>query len=89
MKCSGCGGEFENMSLLMKHKPVCPGMNGDTQVCTGVSEVRDEPEGECVIPLSLCPEELKYLALDATVGVRVEGKYTPDGIVVQEVKFIR
>lgn len=77
MKCKGCGEEFENMSALLKHKPECPG------------KTEPKPEGDCVIPLSLCPDELKYLALNVTVGVRVEGKYTPDGIVVQEVKFIR
>ena len=43
----------------------------------------------CVIPIGLCPEEIKYYSLGKTVGLRVEGKYTPAGVEVQEVKLIR
>lgn len=88
MKCRGCGEEFETRADLMKHKPFCTAMNGDAQVSNGTNNTESK-EGECIIPLFLCPEEINYLAKDTTVGIRVEGKVTPDGIVVQEVAFIR
>lgn len=48
-----------------------------------------EVEPNCIIPITLCPSEIKYYAPGKTVGLRVEGKYTPKGVEVQEVKLIR
>ena len=42
MKCRGCQQEFDNLAQLTKHKPECPGMNGETLVCNGTSEIPDE-----------------------------------------------
>ncbi len=48
-----------------------------------------DAELKCIIPIELCPEEIKYYSLGKTVGLRIEGKYTPEGVEVQEVKLIR
>lgn len=44
---------------------------------------------ELIIPIDSCPEEVKLYAEGHTVGLRVEGKLAPAGIIVQEVKLIR
>ena len=41
-----------------------------------------------VIPLDKCPPELKYLSSGHFVGLRVTGKYTKDGVVVEGVEMI-
>jgi len=76
MKCSGCGEEFPNIARLKEHKPSCTGK-------------KQEPQGTFAIPLALCPDEIKYYAHGHTVGLRVEGKYTPKGVEIQEVTLIR
>lgn len=73
MKCKDCGEEYPNLAALTKHK----------------KQAHTQQQEGAIIPLSLCPEELKYLAPGVTVGVKVEGKYTPDGILIREVTFIR
>lgn len=42
-----------------------------------------------LIPLSLCPEEIKLYALGHTVGLKLSGTYTAEGIRIQEVKLAR
>lgn len=88
MKCKGCGEEFPNLNALTKHKETCPAGDDEPQVEFNY-ETSNEVPTQPIIPISLCPEELKYLALGVTVGVKVEGTYTPDGILIREVKLIR
>lgn len=80
MKCGGCGQEFPNLSALTKHKK---------EECPAGKQPEQKQDSPVVIPLALCPEEIKYYSLGKTVGLRVEGKYTPEGIEIQEVKLIR
>ena len=93
MKCKGCGEEFPNLSALTKHKEECTGIFGgsakEPDINEPETEEQEQEQTEPIIPISLCPEELKYLALGVTVGVKVEGTYTPDGILIREVKLIR
>ena len=93
MKCRECGEEFPNLSALTKHKEECAGIFGgsaeEPDINEPETEEQEQEQTEPIIPISLCPEELKYLALGVTVGVKVEGTYTPDGILIREVKLIR
>jgi len=74
MKCSGCGQDFPNLNALTRHKEVCPAKI---------------PDIKTIIPLILCPDEIRYYATGNTVGLRIEGKYTAEGIEVQEVTLVR
>jgi len=87
MKCKGCGQEFPNVSAVTKHKPECPGLNGETPVCNAKSEIK-QPEG-FIIPLELCPEEIKYYAQGKVLGLRLTGKLVENGVLLQEVTLIR
>jgi len=103
MKCAGCQQEFPNLNALTKHKPTCQGLNGDTPVCNNTNEVQVnlndglnawEPleqtgNEEFIIPIGLCPEEVNLYAEGHTVGLRVTGILTPDGVKIQEVLLIR
>ena len=96
MKCRECGEEFPNLNALTKHKEECTGIFGGSAKEPDINEPKTEEQEQeqaepiiPIIPISLCPEELKYLALGVTVGVKVEGTYTPDGILIREVKLIR
>lgn len=102
MKCSGCGEKFPNLNALTRHKSECPANKNVTVLSNegssinigdvGIKITGDEViygSGKCIIPLAMCPEEIKYYALGKTVGMRVEGKYTTEGIEVQEVALIR
>ena len=96
MKCRECGEEFPNLNALTKHKEECSGIFSDSAEEPDIdnpevpeTEEQEQEQTEPIIPISLCPEELKYLALGVTVGVKVEGTYTPDGILIREVKLIR
>ena len=86
MRCKQCGEDFPNLNALTKHKEKCSGILNDS---VKKPKAKKQAETQPIIPISLCPEELKYLAPGVTVGVKVEGKYTPDGILIQEVTLIR
>ena len=82
MKCSGCGEDFPNLTRLKEHKLMCP-----AEIST---ETKQEAQGkELLIPLDLCPDELKYYAKGKALGLRITGKLTDDGVLVQEVTLIR
>lgn len=82
MKCSGCGEDFPNLARLKEHKLMCPAETS--------TETKQEAQGkELLIPLDLCPDELKYYAEGKTLGLRITGKLTDDGVLVQEVTLIR
>lgn len=42
-----------------------------------------------VIPLAACPPELAYLSHGKTVGLRVQGRLTADGVVIEAVSLQR
>lgn len=103
MKCKQCGQDFPNLNALTQHKKVC-GKEVHTSNAavqdTDLSEVffaekTDTPipkppvADPFLVPLELCPPEIKYYALGHTVGLRLVGKYTAAGVIVQEVKLIR
>jgi hypothetical protein len=77
MKCKQCGEEFPNLNALTKHKETCSGKE-------------NEPvSNDFIIPKELLPEEYKLYATGQSVGLRVTGKHTPEGVIVQEVTLIR
>lgn len=52
-------------------------------------EVPEVPKDtRLVIPLDKCPSELKYLSHGHFVGLRVTGRYTKEGVVVEGVEMI-
>lgn len=54
-------------------------------------EVKVEPTEAAgvVIPLSACPPELRYLGQGKSVGLKVLGRLTPDGIAVDGIVLLR
>jgi hypothetical protein len=64
-------------------------MNGDTPTCNGTSDAADGIQLPFIIPIDLCPEEISLYAFGKTLGLRVTGNLTPDGVEVQEVTLIR
>jgi hypothetical protein len=81
VKCKGCGLEFPHLNALTKHKEECIARKDNEAVADEIFI--------SIIPIDICPSELSYYAPGQTVGLRVEGKYTPEGVVVQEVTLIR
>jgi hypothetical protein len=41
------------------------------------------------IPLEKCPSELRFLAEGKTVGLKVQGTLTADGVVIEKVDLVR
>ena len=77
MKCRDCGLEVPNIGELTKHKKIC-----------SAAIAAHTPDG-FLIPLALCPEEIKLYSQGKTLGLHISGELTPAGVKVQEVKLIR
>ena len=104
MKCAGCKEEFSGLKALNAHKPFCPTPAITTrqkkeireqkkqianQVATKPDEQNKPSSDELLIPLSMCPQETKLYSLGKSVGFKVTGILTKDGVRIQEVKLIR
>lgn len=85
MKCKQCGIDFPNLNALTKHKETCTG------ACVSKTEqaAQSPPDGQFLIPLSICPEEVSLYAMGHTVGLSIQCTLKPEGLFVQEVKLIR
>ena len=89
MQCRNCGEEFPNLNALTQHKKTCPAIIAkQPPIPMQMQGEESKPEG-FIIPLELCPEELKYYAPGKSLGLRITGTLTDNGVVVEEVKLIR
>lgn len=79
MKCSGCKEEFPNLARLKEHKPNCP----------AAIAPKVKAQDPFVIPLNLCPPEIKLYAKGKVLGLQVTGKFVDEGVELQEVKLVR
>lgn len=78
MKCKECGAEVANVGQLNKHKKDCPAKNSET------------PEGPAIIPWHQLPDQARAAAINGhPVRLAVMGRWTPDGVVVDETDWWR
>ena len=70
-KCKDCGEEFPNVNALTQHKKTCPVLIAK----------QPQPEG-FIIPLELCPDEIKYYAQGKVLGLRLTGKLVGNGVLL-------
>ena len=88
-KCKDCGEEFPNVNALTQHKKTCPVLVAK-QPPIPMQMQGSEPDQEgFIIPLELCPDEIKYYAQGKVLGLRLTGKLVGNGVLLQEVTLIR
>ena len=89
-KCKDCGEEFPNVNALTQHKKTCPVLVAKQPPIPMQMQGGEQPNPEgFIIPLELCPDEIKYYAQGKVLGLRLTGKLVDTGVLLQEVTLIR